>query len=170
MSQAGRYSDDTFLPDIEKLTGDTGGPVGPDGSFNVNILGGAGIATTGNPGTNTITISSTSITHTWTRTAGPAVAMAVDNGYIPTNVALVTLTLPAVSVVGDIVEICGEGAGGWTIAQNAGQQIQFGNLATTVGVAGSISSTNQYDTIRLLCRVANTSWSVLANIGILNVV
>ncbi|KKL09742.1 hypothetical protein LCGC14_2562820, partial [marine sediment metagenome] len=41
----------------ETLTGDAGGAVGPDGAFNINVLGGTGIDTTGNPGTNTITIA-----------------------------------------------------------------------------------------------------------------
>lgn len=57
MSQQGRIGDGgTALPDIETLTGDIGGVVGPDATFNVNILGGADVTTTGNPGTNTITI------------------------------------------------------------------------------------------------------------------
>ena len=47
--------------------------------------------------------------------------MAVDNGYIPTNVGLTTLTLPAAAVVGDIIEVCGEGAGGWDRDRWTGQ-------------------------------------------------
>jgi len=171
MSQAGILSDSTSAAaDIEKLTGDAGGPVGPDAGFNVNILGGVGINVVGNPATNTLTINTIGGFITWNRVAGPAVAAAVDNGYIPTNAALVTFTLPVASAVGDEIEIAGEGAGGWSIAQNAGQSVQFGNLATTVGVGGSLSSTNQWDTVRIVCRVANTTWSVLSNVGVLNVV
>ena len=40
-----------------------------------------------------------------------------------------------------------------TIAQNDGEAIHFGNVDTTVGVGGSISSTEQYDSIELLCTV-----------------
>lgn len=171
MSQQGILSDVTSpAKDIEFLTGDIGGAVGPDGSHNVNIVGGVGISTTGNPGTNTITIDTTGGFLTWTRVAGTTQAMAVDNGYINANAALTTLTLPAAAVVGDVIEVCGEGVGGWTIAQNAGQTIQYGAAATTTGVGGTISSTNRYDTIRLVCRVANTTWSVLSNVGVLNVV
>lgn len=170
MSQAGHYSDDSVLPDVETLTGDVGGAVGPDGAFNINILGGVGIATTGTPGTNTITIATTGVVNPWSREAGAAVAMAVDRGYINANVGLTTFTLPAVAAVGDMVEVCGEGTGGWLIAQNAGQSIQFGNLSTTVGVGGSLASTNRYDTVKLLCRIANTGWHVLSNVGVLNVV
>jgi len=47
----------TVKPDIETLTGDVGGAVGPDGALNVNLLTDDFLTTTGNPGTNTITIS-----------------------------------------------------------------------------------------------------------------
>lgn len=45
-------------PVIETITGNVGGPVGPDGSFNFNLLANTtmGITTVGNPGTNTINI------------------------------------------------------------------------------------------------------------------
>lgn len=57
MSQQGMLTDSTSSgSDIETLTGDTGGAVGPDGAFNINVLGGAGITVTGSPGTNTLTI------------------------------------------------------------------------------------------------------------------
>lgn len=49
-----------YVPgNLDFLTGDAGGAVGPDGLNNINILGGAGITTTGNPVTNTITVSLT---------------------------------------------------------------------------------------------------------------
>lgn len=58
MSQQGILSDQ-ITPlggDIETLTGDSGGPVGPDGAANVNIIGGPGITVEGDPGTFTLTI------------------------------------------------------------------------------------------------------------------
>lgn len=58
MSQAGRLNNSgTILPDIETLTADSGGAVSPDAAYNINILGGTGITTSGNPATNTITIN-----------------------------------------------------------------------------------------------------------------
>ncbi len=159
----------TTVGAIETLTGDAGGAVSGDGVNNLNLVGGVGISTTGTPGTNTVTIDSTGGFLNWTRVAGVAQAMAVDSGYVPTNAALTTLTLPAAAVVGDEIAIVGEGAGGWTIAQNAGQSIQFGNLSTTVGVGGSLASTNRWDTVYITCRVANTTWSVTGNVGVLNV-
>lgn len=171
MSQSGILADKTTASaDIETLTGDSGTAVGPDAVHNVDIVGGSGISVAGTPGTNRLTINTTGGFLTWNRVAGPAVALAVDNGYIPTNAALVTLTLPAAATVGDEIDIVGEGAGGWTIAQNAGQTIRFGNLATTTGVGGTLSSTNQWDTVKLICRVTNADWSVVGTVGVLNVV
>lgn len=161
---------DTSPANAETLTADVGGAVGPDGANNINIVSGSGITTSGNPGTNTITISTTSVVTTWTRIAGTTQAMAIDNGYIPTNAALTTFTLPATAAVGDYVEVCGEGTNGWTIAQNAGQSIQYGNVVTTTGVGGSLSSTNQYDTVRIICRQTDNVWSVLSSVGTLNAV
>jgi hypothetical protein len=131
------------------------------------ITAGAGISVT--PGANTITIASTNGI-AWTEVTGTSQAMAVDSGYIANNAGLVTLTLPATAAVGDRVRIAGKGAGGWKCAQNAGQTINFGNTATTVGTGGSIDSTNQYDALELLCITANTTWVTLSSVGNLNVV
>lgn len=60
MSQGGVLSDKTSpAADIETLTGNSGGAVGPDGAFNVNVLGSntQGINIVGVPGTNTLTAS-----------------------------------------------------------------------------------------------------------------
>jgi hypothetical protein len=131
------------------------------------ITAGAGISVT--PGANTITIATTNGI-AWTEVTGTSQAMAVDSGYIANNAGLVTLTLPATAVVGDRVRIAGKGAGGWRCGQNAGQTINFGNTATTAGVAGYIDSTNQYDALELLCITANTTWVALSSVGNLNVV
>jgi hypothetical protein len=62
------------------------------------------------------------------------------------------------------------GAGGWEIAQNAGQQIFFGTASTTSGAGGSLASTLQYDTVELVANVANVSWVVQHSVGNLTVV
>ena len=131
------------------------------------ITAGAGISVT--PGANTITIATTNGI-AWTEVTGTTQAMAVDSGYIANNAGLVTLTLPATAVVGDRIRIAGKGAGGWRCGQNAGQTINFGNTATTAGVAGYIDSTNQYDALELLCITADTTWVALSSVGNLNVV
>lgn len=42
---------------ILTITGNTGGAVGPNGGGNINIVGDGFITITGNPGTNTLTVS-----------------------------------------------------------------------------------------------------------------
>ena len=60
MSQSGILSAITSGgPVVETLTGNSGGPVGPNGSFNINLVGNnsSGINVVGNPGTNTLTVT-----------------------------------------------------------------------------------------------------------------
>lgn len=102
---------------------------------------------------------------TWTVVAGTSQAMAVNNGYISNNAGLVTCTLPATAAVGDVVRVTGKGAGGWLIAQNAGQTIYFGDLASTTGVTGSLASTLTRDTVELVCVTTNNDWNVISSIG-----
>ena len=66
--------------------------------------------------------------------------------------------------------IQGNAAGLWTLAQNASQLIHFNAVATTTGTGGSISSTNAYDAITIICTVANTTWVVNTSMGTLSVV
>jgi len=58
-------------------------------------------------------------------------------GYLATNnTSAVVVTLPPTANirVGETVRVAGSGAGGWVVAQNAGQSILMGNLLNTVGV------------------------------------
>lgn len=84
--------------------------------------------------------------------------MSVNNGYTSNNAGLVTLTLPATAAIGSFIYVNGLGAGGWKIAQNAGQLIHLGSAVTTTGVGGSLASTNAFDSITLVCVVSNTTW------------
>lgn len=96
--------------------------------------------------------------------------MAVNTLYIINNAALVTATLPSASAVGDIIKICGQGAGGWRMAQRTGQTTYFGNLACTAGTTGRIDSTHRRDSIELVCITANTEWQVCSSVGNLDIV
>jgi len=102
---------------------------------------------------------------TWNEETTTSATMAVDNGYIANNASLVTLTLPTTAAVGKIVRVAGKGAGGWKIAQNASEVIHFLSTDTTIGTGGSISSTNSYDAIEIICTVADTEWTVISSVG-----
>jgi hypothetical protein len=90
--------------------------------------------------------------------SGTTQFISVNTGYIPTNAALTTFTLPASAAVGQKTAIEGSGAGGWLVAANTGQTIICGSSSTSV--AGSLASTNRYDNVYLVCLVANTTWKV----------
>jgi len=81
---------------------------------------------------------------TWVNAAS-SVQAASNTGYLASNTtAQVTITLPAAPNLGDIIQVTGIGAGGWTIAQNAGQSIIIDNnsdlpgasTATTPAISG----------------------------------
>lgn len=59
----------------------------------------------------------------WQMVSGVSQQAQPNNGYLANNDAQVTITLPASPNVGDVVRVSSPGAGGWKIAQNAGQSI-----------------------------------------------
>jgi hypothetical protein len=107
---------------------------------------------------------------TWNEVTGTTQTAAADNGYICNNAALVTVTLPSTCALGKTIRVAGKGAGGWKIAQNAGQQIHFGDQNTTSGTAGYLAAQTQYDSIELLCITANTTFNVISVVGNITVV
>src|SRR3990167_9257353 len=120
------------------------------------LTAGTGVSITN--GAASITINSSGGGLTWTEVTGASAPMSVSNGYISSNAGLVTLTLPVTSAVGDVISIVGKGAGGWLIAQGAANQIQIGSSASTLGVGGSVASSNRYDSVNLVCVTANSIW------------
>lgn len=148
-------------------------PIGSTGADPVlaTLTASTGISIVNAPGS--ITISSTVTTLSWVDVTGTTQAMAVNTGYLADNAGLVTLTLPATAVQFSIIRVVGHGAGGWIIAQNAGQQILFGSATgTTVGTGGSLASSNANDAVELLASVggASTIWTVMSSVGNLTII
>jgi hypothetical protein len=131
-------------------------------STNMPTVGGVSLSATFAP------ISTTGIS--WSVVTGTTQAASVNSGYATNNAALVTVTLPATAAVGSRIRISGMGAGGWLLAQNALQLIHFGTSVTTTGTGGSLASTAQYDTLEILCLVADTEFVVLSSVGNITVV
>lgn len=94
-----------------------------------------------------------------------SITMTINTQYISNSSSLVVLTLPISCAMGSEFQIVGQGTGGWKVAQNSGQQISFGNIATTSGTSGYISSNNSGDCIRIVCTVANTTFMAYNSIG-----
>ena len=102
--------------------------------------------------------------------SGTTQTMVINTGYRPGNAALCTLTMPSTAVDGSIIRVTGVGAGGWRIAQNASQQIFFGDKFTSVGTGGRIDSTLARDSLTMECVIANTTWQVINSVGNMDVV
>jgi len=146
-------------------------PIGSVGADPViaTITAGPGINIANAAGSITISNSGGSVV-AWTEVTTTSVAMAADNGYILNNAALVTATMPATSSIGDILSIVGKGAGGFLIAQNAGQTIHFISSDTTTGAGGSLASTVRYDCVDMVCVTADTDFVVRSSCGNITVV
>ena len=140
-------------------------PIGSIGGDPVlaTITAGSGISIVNGPGT--ITIAATSGTFGW-QIISASQTLAVDTGYVCVSPGgALALALPAISAVGTIIEVTLDGATSFQITQGAGQQIRDGNLSTTAGVGGSLTSTQQGDSLRMVCSVANLKWNVLSSMG-----
>lgn len=98
--------------------------------------------------------------------SGTSQSASVNTIYIPHNASLTTITLPVTSVIGSLVQIVGEGAGGWKIAQNSGQFIKGVGITTTTGTGGSLASTDANCTVTL--RLTSTNkWTITSSQGTL---
>lgn len=118
------------------------------------------------------------VTFVWNTVSGTTQTMVANNGYVVTNASLTTLTLPTTAAINTIIEVVGNGTGGWKIAQNTGQQIKLfgttaGTNASTVGLtgyidAGVVSGTDALSSIKLICTTANTTWNIISVTGNVN--
>lgn len=139
-------------------TGATPVPATVGSSGNITISVGAGTLSIGTSGLASFTYNDVS---------GTTQAAAVNNGYIISNAAQTTVTLPATAAEGSVIAVQGKGAAGWIMAANTGQVIHLGSSATSS--AGSLTSTNQWDAVEVVCVTANTTWAVKSVIGNLTV-
>jgi hypothetical protein len=140
-----------------------------DGTTGTLSIVNIGAGLTLNTGTKTLSTTGTGFNLTW-YTVTINTAMQTSSGYIPNSGGLLLLTLPTTAAVGDALMVAGRGAGGFQIIQNSGQVIHFGSISTTSGVGGSVSSTNRYDSVIMVCTVANLEWTVLSSQGQLDVI
>jgi len=149
-----------------------------DGQLVIGSTGVAPVASTLTAGTGisianaagSITITNTGSDTTWSAINANQ-TLVVNEGYICVAPGGdLDLTLPAVSSAGDEIEITLDGATSFSVLQGAGQQIRVGAVETTLGAGGSITTTAQGDSIRMVCSDANLRWNVVSSMGNLNLV
>jgi len=147
--------------------GSGGGNAPSQGTGKTGGAGGLGVVVV----TEYVLASATIVTTLpWTEITSATQAFAVNNGYVTNRALGVTYTLPASGSVGDVIRISGK-SGISTVNQNALQQIVLSSASTTVGVGGSIASTNTGDCIELICTTGGTStvWRANGQIGVWSV-
>lgn len=129
---------------------------------------GSGTGITVTSGSGTISIASTGVgSMVWNDVSGTSQSAAVNNGYIISNAGQTTVTIPATAAEGSVFGVAGKGAAGWILQMNTGQTCHFGNSPTTS--AGSLTSTNLWDSVQIVCVTANTTFAVLSAVGNLTV-
>jgi hypothetical protein len=132
------------------------------------LTAGAGISISN--GSNSITIAAVGSGINW-QVIGASQTLAISNGYFCTTGGALSLALPAVSAVGDTIEVVLDGSTSWTITQpNAATRIRIGNQQTTLGVGGSLASTAVGDWVELVCETANARWCCAIKSGNITVV
>ena len=144
---------------ISTLTGNSGGAISP-AAGNLTIAASQGANTVGSG--NTVTVSGL----LFTNAASNTVQLTNNTTNYTNNGAVkVTYTLPVTSVAGSVIQVVGMSAGGWTIAQNAGQSIILNTSTSTPGVGGHADSAAASNVVTLVCTVANTTWTATSIIG-----
>lgn len=158
MSQAGIVTAKGQPGTLDTLTGNMGGPVSPDGSNNINILGTGGAYVTGIPASHTLLISVTTTGFTWqtVTSASPPnpIQLVAQNGYICGGVSQVTFILPLVPNIGDSFIIISS-TSTFKITENGAQQMRIGTQISTAG-SGTVVSNSAGDTIEMIYVGGNT--------------
>lgn len=90
--------------------------------------------------------------------------LLTNTGHVIDGAGTITLSLPVTANFGDVIRIASF-TRQWIVTQGVGQQIFFGFRQSTLGVGGSINSTNVGDCVEMVCVVANTAWAVISSIG-----
>jgi hypothetical protein len=152
---------ESISKDVISLTGDTGGAVGPDSLGNINLIGIAGITTTGNPGSNSITFSE--VSWNWQENTVGIISLTNRTGYFANGAFQIQYNLPVTATVGDDYQIVAKSSAGFKVQAGASQTIRMGNQIISSG--GDIQSSQIGDIIEIICMTANIEFIVLRSIG-----
>jgi len=153
-------------PTVQILTDDGVPSVVPDGSGEIDILGGVNISSTGQGPGNTVTISATDFASiVYSEVTMDTNPMVAYTDYSVNSASSVTMTLPSTSAVGEVFIVKRINTGDVSIAQQAGQTIHYNGTDTTTGAGGSLDSNARWDCIWLQTVVTDTDFIVINSSG-----
>jgi hypothetical protein len=113
-----------------------------------------------------VQLASTATGFTWNVVTVASTQMVSNNGYIVNYTGgQATLLLPSTAAVSSNITVVGFSAGGWTITQNAGQNIVVAPSTTTTGTGGSLTPSQPGFAIELINVVANTTFTCYGGQG-----
>lgn len=132
------------------------GSTGADPVF-ATLTGTGGITFT--TGAGSLAINNTAGGLNWTIITADQTA-AINTAYICNKGTVLTLTMPSTAAVGSVIAVMNINiaAGTKVLSANPGQ-LNFGNSAATANT-GSFTSIALYDSLTMVCIVANTTWAV----------
>lgn len=94
-------------------------------------------------------------------TSAALIDAEINTRYVVAENLLVTeITCPELAPVGSRITVAGLSSNGWLLKPFSGQTIKVGDVNMSAGT--SIASTNQYDSIEIICVEANTTWITLS--------
>lgn len=128
----------------------------------ITFAGGAGLTSSATGSTVTYDLDS-SIIDNWVVVTDATQAMAVSTGYIGNRGTAITYTLPATASVGDRIRMTNFGAGLPVLTAAAGDTIKV--VASTTSAGGTLTATEQFAAIEVVCVVEDTTWIVLSMTG-----
>ena len=170
MSQAGSFAVSSLPPGlvVETITGNTGGPVGPDGLDNINIVGdGLTVTVTGNPGTNTLTIFALNATEAQEFDAdiGSAIPLAGVINIITNNAARQAGSSVLFSASGNTVLFSVTDANDNTIiGKGSGSAALIGDRNVALGTLSVPVATNANNNIMIGYKTGNSITDASGNI------
>ena len=128
---------------VETLTGNSGGPVGPDGTNTINVVGdGVYLTTVGNPPTHTLTIETAGgLATVYTENTGIAIPAAGNLNVFGTSPIATTGS-------GNTITISSDGTIATTYVENTGSAIPSGGILNVLGTGG-ITTTGSGNTITI---------------------
>jgi hypothetical protein len=111
----------------------------------------------------------------WQTDGAAALPTFTNNGYILTNAAGITATLPLVSAIGDQLWLLttDSAAGSLNITQGAAQLITYNNQTTAAGAGTKCTITGllpKQVVLQLICTVENTTWAIVNSNVVPNIV
>lgn len=104
----------------------------------------------------------------WNILTNDITATAGDS-YFCSGTSTINITLPGSASLGDSFSVYATSSSGWAIVQSVGQQSRCGQIFSTAGSTGGLSSSSACDTVTLTYCSANGIWEATSYQGNVNV-